>query len=80
MGLPLTSPSDILVSPRLHFMVIDLTRKASSRPQRRYKPFMNVNPPGKDRGEKFSRDDRLPFQVHTPVCITHETAERLNKN
>ena len=41
--------------PKCHFgqsqitfyvMVIDLTRKASSRPQKRYKPFMNVNPPG----------------------------------
>ena len=37
-------------------------------------------PQVKDRGEKFSREYRLPFQVHTPVCITHETAERLNKN
>ena len=33
MELPLTSPSAILVSPRLRFMVIDLTRKASSRPR-----------------------------------------------
>ena len=45
-GLLLTSPSAILVRPRLHFMVIDLTKKASSRPQRRYKLFTNVNPPG----------------------------------
>ena len=59
MGLPLASPSAISVRPRLHFMVIDLTRKASSRTQRRYKLLMNVTPPPpppsvKDRGEKFS--------------------------
>ena len=46
MGLPLTSPSAISVRPRLHFMAIDLTRKASRLTPEKVQAIHECEPPG----------------------------------